>query len=222
MKEGHRLALVSADTMQDGGRVQRRRLRNRVRMMDVAEEMFATMPFAAVRIETIADAADVSVGTVYTHFENKDGLYLAVIERAIDQAAEVVVGAISSRESPLERATAIGEAYLQLLADRPAIARFLSSSTMFAGAEHASLRQRIASQVQTFYDLLAAEISSAVDRGEIRPVEPMLLAAFLVGAWTGMAAVDNNSITPTLGTEGVRAAMDQAISILIDGLRSNH
>ncbi|WP_162248350.1 helix-turn-helix domain-containing protein [Rhodococcus sp. Leaf278] len=43
-------------------------------LIDAAEELLANGPFASVRIEDIADGADMSVGAVYGHFENTNGL----------------------------------------------------------------------------------------------------------------------------------------------------
>ena len=52
--------------------------------MDAAERLFAAKGLVRTTVDEIAAAADVSVGTVYFHFESKDGLYLALVERAAD------------------------------------------------------------------------------------------------------------------------------------------
>lgn len=61
-------------------------LRNRQRVLEVAQEVFATEGLA-VPIDTIADRAGVGVGTLYRHFPTKEALYAAVVLRRLEQTA---------------------------------------------------------------------------------------------------------------------------------------
>jgi AcrR family transcriptional regulator len=60
-------------------------LRNRQRVLDVAERVFATEGLA-VPIDEIARRAEVGVGTLYRHFPTKEALYVAVVLSRLEAA----------------------------------------------------------------------------------------------------------------------------------------
>jgi AcrR family transcriptional regulator len=66
-------------------------VRNRQRLLEVAQEVFATEGLA-VPIDEIARRAGVGIGTLYRHFPTKEALYVAVVlsrlEAAIADAKE--------------------------------------------------------------------------------------------------------------------------------------
>jgi AcrR family transcriptional regulator len=60
-------------------------LRNRQRVLEIAQEVFATEGLA-VPIDEIARRAGVGVGTLYRHFPTKEALYAAVVLRRLEDA----------------------------------------------------------------------------------------------------------------------------------------
>ncbi|WP_425044860.1 TetR/AcrR family transcriptional regulator [Primorskyibacter sp. S87] len=56
-------------------------------MLDAALELFRERGYDAVKLEEIADHAEVSVGTVYTYFKTKNALLLAVIVEDFEKAS---------------------------------------------------------------------------------------------------------------------------------------
>jgi AcrR family transcriptional regulator len=60
-------------------RTERRRRDSVERVLAAATELFAERGFAETSMAAIAEAADVSVGTLYNLFENKDALYLELV-----------------------------------------------------------------------------------------------------------------------------------------------
>ena len=61
----------------------------RDRILNAATELFASRPFHKVLLNDVAVEAAVGKGTLYTYFENKESLYLAVLyssfEKLVDQ-----------------------------------------------------------------------------------------------------------------------------------------
>lgn len=55
-------------------------------LLDAALARFREVGYATARVEEIASAAGVTVGTVYRYFPGKDALFQAVIERHLDPA----------------------------------------------------------------------------------------------------------------------------------------
>jgi len=71
--------------------------RTRERILEAALPLFARHGYAGASIRAIAKAAGVNVATLAYHFEDKDGLYLTVVQRLHeDLSAEVPEVAIGS------------------------------------------------------------------------------------------------------------------------------
>ncbi len=77
--------------------------RTRERVLEVATDLMARRGFAGTTISAISKASGVMSASIYWHFESKEGLLAAVIERAADAYFQ---GAMRT----LERAEAAGDA----------------------------------------------------------------------------------------------------------------
>ena len=200
-----------------GGRVQRRRTRTRAALLDAAERAFTRHGYRGVRIANLADDADVSVGSIYNQFSNKDGLYLAVAERATRLFADYLDRAYTVSDSPLEQVMACGDAYLRFHLDHPGAFRFIA----FYGVESESstggeeLAASTAAVLQRFRDCLAA----AVEAGEAgEHVDPDRTSMMLFGAWNGMIALSLRRDDFAVEERDVTALIEQARSIVVEGL----
>jgi len=95
-------------------RRERKRRTVRDNVLGAAEGLFTAHGFEGTRMEAIASAADVAVGTVYNYFPAKSDLLLAVLLADVDDVL-AAVRAIVARNDPNARAT-IEEAVRVLLA----------------------------------------------------------------------------------------------------------
>lgn len=68
-------------------RVARRRAATRGRILAVAARRFAETGPDGVRLDEVAEAADVARGTLYSHFRTKHDLLFAIVEPVLSQAA---------------------------------------------------------------------------------------------------------------------------------------
>jgi AcrR family transcriptional regulator len=55
----------------------------RARILDAAMRYFAEKGYEAVRVEDIARELDIAKGSIFQHFESKDGLFVAAYKRAV-------------------------------------------------------------------------------------------------------------------------------------------
>jgi AcrR family transcriptional regulator len=98
-------------------RVERRRAEARERIVGTAARQFAAAGPDAVRMDQVAQAADVARGTLYSHFPTKDELLRAIVEPVLELAAR--------RAAALKRCTAregmdrLLELYLELWRSHP-------------------------------------------------------------------------------------------------------
>ena len=71
-------------------RVARRRAETRARLLSVAARRFAERGLDAVRLDEIADEADVARGTLYSHFDTKEALAIAVLRPVLQKAVDTI------------------------------------------------------------------------------------------------------------------------------------
>ncbi|MEW2455447.1 TetR/AcrR family transcriptional regulator [Streptomyces albus] len=72
------------------GRRERKKRETRQRISDIATGLFLARGFDAVTIAEIAEAADVSVNTVYNYFPAKEDLFFDREEEMVDRTAALV------------------------------------------------------------------------------------------------------------------------------------
>lgn len=111
------------------GRVERKRLDARLRIMAVSRDLFAELGFEAVPISLIAEKADIGFGSFYTHFESKQALQQAVIEQSALEWAEQIAAATGTISDPAAVISiSIRQSALHLIAD-PAWSGFLMNAS---------------------------------------------------------------------------------------------
>lgn len=74
----------------------------RERLLRAAESVFAEHGYAGTRIADIVSAAAVSHGNFYRHFQNKDDVFVAVLEPLLDELLEPFVRALAESSDALE------------------------------------------------------------------------------------------------------------------------
>lgn len=197
----------------------RRRAQTSGAILDAAERTFAGVGYRRARVEDVAEAADVSVGAIYSHFGNKDGLYLAVAERAVDLFGRYLRQAFQEGWAPLEQVVAAGDAYLRFHLEHPGSFRFLALEEVEEAAAGPAEQGRAAAGITAILDELSEKIQEAVDAGEARPVDARSTARFLWGAWNGTIGL---GACPglVLTDEDIRRALDQGRLIVLAGLSS--
>jgi AcrR family transcriptional regulator len=198
----------------------RRRARTRAAIVDAAERSFADLGYRRTRMEDVAAEADVAVGSIYGHFGNKDGLYLAVVERAVELFGRYLDTAYRPGWTALEQVMACGDAYLRFHLDHPGAFRFLA----FEGVEtdapvvDPEQRARIGGGVRALVTAFEEKIQEAIDSGECRPLDARLSARFLWGAWNGVVAQRLRTDGNSLSDEEISAALQQAREIVLAGM----
>lgn len=64
------------------------KIRNRRLLLEAAEKLFAVHGFAMTKIEDIAEEAGFSKATVYNYFDNKENLFIALIDRKFEETIQ--------------------------------------------------------------------------------------------------------------------------------------
>lgn len=93
--------------------------RRREAILETATRAFARHGYQNTDVQQIAEALRLSKGTVYRYFPSKERLFLAAVERGVDQLEERMNHVLDTTPDPLDRISAATRAYLQFFEEHP-------------------------------------------------------------------------------------------------------
>jgi TetR/AcrR family transcriptional regulator len=203
-------------------RAQRRKARTEQAIAEASEDLFLARGFHGVTIEQVAEAADVAVGSIYTHFGNKEGLYLALLERAFKVEESYMAAALQPDLAPLQRLFLAGDAYLRFYLEYPDYFRILVFPHLDSRRteELPDAAQALATRAEQQIAGLAEIISSCASEGLVRTRDAYRTAKFIWGAWNGVIALNMRSDRLRLGDEELRAVIAEGRRIIAEGIAS--
>jgi len=151
------------------------------RMMSAALGEFCRLGFHAANVDQIAQKAQVGKGTLYRHFESKEGLFLAVFQHVLERLEKGIKA--KADFSNFQEGTRIAiRTYLDLIRENPDIFHFFR---IFAADEHvpeARLREKLAEKYFSSAMWAIEEIKMAQKRGQMRrDLDPERFAYALLG-----------------------------------------
>jgi AcrR family transcriptional regulator len=158
----------------------------RARLLDAAEDVFIERGFHATSVDEVAERAGFSKGAVYSNFESKDELFLAVLDRRVDSRALAIEGKIATNQ-PLEaQAVEAGAAFFSVFLEQKAWSLLLMEFATYA-ARHPQLRERFDARNQRIRDAMVDLIDSHLDAlGLEVPLPTDQLAAILFALGDGI------------------------------------
>lgn len=178
-----------------------RTVRTRGVLIRAARAMFAEGGYADTSTPSITAEAGVSRGALYHHFEDKAGLFRAVIVAEQDKVTEAINAVPVEESDPVGTMIAAGEAFLDVMRDAGARRLLYVEGPSVLGEK--AMRDIDAERGgQT----LAVAIDAAVSTGAFRHVPVQAMADLMSAAYDRAAA------------EGT-AEHREAIRQLIEGLR---
>jgi AcrR family transcriptional regulator len=174
----------------------------RAALIDVATELFATNGYEGTAIPAVLDAAGVSRGALYHHFESKEALFEAVLQSVEAEATLKVTRSARGATDPLDGLRRGCAAYLAMCRD-PVVRRIsLIDAPAVVGWE----RWREIDEQHSF-GLIKAAIAAIAADGRVKPelidvMAHMVLAALLEVALL-VARADEGRLAIRRGQEAV-------------------
>jgi TetR/AcrR family transcriptional regulator len=154
-------------------------LKNEGRILDAAQEVFATYGYHGATIDEVADRAGISKPNLHYYFKRKRDLYLAVLRRTLE------IWLVPLRE--LDRTGDPAEEIGNYIAQKVQLSRrFPAASRVFAneivqGAPF--LKRYLQTNLREVVERKAAVIQHWIDEGKLAPIDPYHLI-FLIWAAT--------------------------------------
>ncbi|MDH6281790.1 TetR/AcrR family transcriptional regulator [Prescottella agglutinans] len=201
-------------------RPDRRRARTRGAIMAAARALFAERGLQRTTIDEIAQAADVSVGAVYFHFQSKEGLYLALVDQALEVNTEAMAS-VDRSLPPLDRVLAAGHAYMRFALEYPEHFRMVALRVLDSVADPAlaDIEDRVAARVEALVGIVEQDLVEAMADGSVQEVPPREVMRFLWGAWNGVTALGFRPDRLRLTPDEVQLTLEVGQGILESALR---
>lgn len=204
-------------------RLKRNPDQTREQILQAAIGEFAANGLGGARVDTIAERAKANKRMIYHYFENKEGLFQAVLERAYEE--------IRSREQELDMTGRDPEeAIRELVAftfnyfyERPEFIRLLNNENLY-NAEHLRSSQKIAELHSPFVEqlgfVLARGSKSGVFRDDVDAVQLYITIAGLSYFYFSNAATLGTVFNRDLLHESARKErLKHVTNVVIDYLR---
>ena len=201
-------------------RVDPRKQRTMEALVAAAQQMFAERPVDDVTVEEIGQHAGVAVGSIYNNFGSKEGLYAAVVARALDVDRDYMDRAYTPDRSPIEQLLAASEHYLRFALDHPQFFRMLAfpakPGPYAAAADTAALLSR---RVDEQNARMVDAIERGIADGSIRQLDPPKTATILWASWNGIISLAWRHDDLRQDPEALRDLIEEAAELVSDGLR---
>ncbi len=178
--------------------------------------VIARKGMAAATIAEIALEAKIAKGTIYLYFRDRDELVEKTFETAIGHLHARVDESMAEARTFDEKLRAYVTAKFSFFQENAEFFRLYRSLRMPEGSPQQQRRQKRTCQPQyrARIEAMAAEVKRAMERGEVRKMDPMRLALFLVEGSTAIVLerlTEDNS--PPLQND-----IDLVVELLLSGV----
>jgi AcrR family transcriptional regulator len=154
------------------------RANTRERLLAAARSVFAGSGFHGASVEEIASAAGFSTGALYSNFDGKEDLFLALMEREIEAHAREIAEAVRERASMSERATGGARQWMTMIEREPEVVLLFMEFWAY-GVRDAQVRPKVAARFAQMREVLTRLIADGVRDFDLElelPAEQLALA----------------------------------------------
>ncbi len=117
----------------------------RERLLGAARTVFARRGYHGASVEEIAAEAGYSTGALYSNFDGKQALFLALLDREIDEHAREIEEAVRERDTVAERARGGAARWMAMIEREPELQLLFMEFWAYAGRDPNVRRQVAAS-----------------------------------------------------------------------------
>lgn len=185
-------------------------------IQEATMRVIARKGMAAATMQEIAEEAGVAKGTIYLYFRDRDELVEKTFESAMLELFERIDEALHREMSFEEKMRAVFAAQLAFFTNNREFFRlYLSLRTTDNPQRQRRQKQTCHPQYRGRVQNLADVLQQAMDRGEIRRMDPLRLALFIIEGSTAI-------IIERLGEDDSPAAeadVDLITGLILDGVR---
>jgi AcrR family transcriptional regulator len=185
-------------------------------IQEAAIRVISRKGMASATMQEIAEEAGVAKGTIYLYFRDREELVEKTFETAIGELHKRIDAALESDGPFAQRLRAVITAKLAFFNENREFFRLYHTLRMPEGSATQQRRQKRTCQPQyrARVDRLAAHLKSAMDAGEVRPLDPKRLALFLIETSTAIVLERLSEDAPPPESDDV----ELIVSTLLSGI----
>jgi len=206
-------------------RREREKLQRQNDILDAAEKVFFEKGYNAAKMDDVAEAAELSKGTLYLYFKNKEELYFGLTYRALMNLRDRFSTVLKEEAAGLEKIVNIGRAFRAYSQEEPeyykTIAQF-EMAQMHATEEGERIMQNCHRAGKEVMELVAAAIIQGIEDGTVRnDIDPLRTAFLLQGLSNGVIQLMTREGKHIEQLEGFETEdlLEDFISMMIRGLQ---
>jgi TetR/AcrR family transcriptional regulator len=150
-------------------RREREKDERREEIISAAEKVFFRKGLSETTMDEVAEAAELSKGTLYLYYKSKEDLYLAVMLRGIDILADIFRSAIATDEPSIKQIFAVCDAYSQFFEKHREYFRMFSffENPLFHTQVSPEMIERCTEHDARVWELVVTPIRRALEEGMI-------------------------------------------------------
>lgn len=169
------------------------------KMLEAAARLFGSQRFHEVRMEDVAARAGVGKGTIYRYFEDKDELYLAMLDRAAHQINERITAGVDQAGTPIEKLEAFVAVVMGFFNEQPHVLDLIQRADALRGADTPWQRARDESN-----RLIRRLLEDGTARGDFIVADPETATLMLLGGIRSVVRFRSKPFPPGLPREIVQ------------------
>lgn len=182
-----------------------RRAQTTQRLLDAAADVFTRRGFHATTVADVAEEAGHTKGAVYSNFDGKDALFLALLDRHLDdQLAQADQLAATASDSELR--SRLRDASAEQMGLGGAFGLLMLEFWLYA-ARDATARTELADRVRLMRERLAEVIAERdAAHGTTRAMTPQDAASLVLALDAGLFLqhlIDGQAVTPSLRADAI-------------------
>jgi AcrR family transcriptional regulator len=140
----------------------------RQRLLDVGLKLFANRGYAGTSVQDITDAAQVTKPTLYYYFGNKEGLFQALVDHAMDERLRLMQEAAPPEKPTVDQLTDIIVALTAFARRQPDLLRLTFAIVFAAEGEYPSGFKKHG-KIHDSIQFIGALIHTGLERGVLNP-----------------------------------------------------
>ncbi len=193
-------------------RKEREKEQRREDIIDAAQKIFFEKGLVSATMDEIADAAELSKGTLYLYYNSKEDLYLAVHLRGEDILLKMFETAIGTGEPTLKKIANLGKAYYEFFRNHYKYyetIKFFQNSA-FHKQVSPEMMDHCTASLERIWTIILGLVSRGMEEGVIR--NDIQQAQILMFLYTNVTALIRQIDTePTLWKEKFHLDLDDTL-----------
>lgn len=148
-------------------------------VIDAAEQLIATQGYERTRIQDIASASGISLGTLYSVFDGKAAIIEAIHDERLGELFQRARDAMATEDTAADRLVLGNRLFIRWLTEHPDFLRIhLDNSVWASNPQGVSEGQMHA--WRRGIELIASVIATAMSEGDMHDGDPIVAARLLV------------------------------------------